>query len=433
MTRRSRGLAGVTAGIAAVGSLLLGGVSASAATPSSTGQRDFAVAQQSSASSQGNKAAQQEDADHAGSGLSARVPAPAVKPFSTGTLKGLDVSGYQENVDWPSVATNGATFAYIKATESTDYVSSYFGQQFDGSAAVGLIRGAYHFAHPDASSGATQADYFVDHGGGWTADGKTLPGALDIEYNPSGSTCYGLSPASMVSWIASFVDEYRARTTRYPTIYSTVDWWASCTGNSTTFGAHDPLWVATYSGASTPLPTGWNTYTVWQNDDSGTFPGDQDLFNGTLDALKSFALGDYSPPPPPPGTGWPIVRQGQKGRQVTTLQYLLDANGASLTVDGKFGPGTRRAAASFQSAHGLTAHGIVGANTWQWLIVTVRQGSTGLAVKALQAELNARGASLTVNGQFDADTGAAVLSFQADQGLEADGIVGRNTWRALVS
>src|SRR3954454_24295055 len=88
-----------------------------------------------------------------------------------------------------------------------------------------MIRGSYHFAIPDNSWGNTQADFFVDHGGGWSGDGVTLPGALDIEYNPYGSTCYGLSQGDMVSWIQSFSDEYHARTGVYPVIYSTTDWW----------------------------------------------------------------------------------------------------------------------------------------------------------------------------------------------------------------
>jgi hypothetical protein len=50
-----------------------------------------------------------------------------------------------------------------------------------GATNAGLIRGGYHFARPDVSSGATQANYFLAHGGGWSADGRTLPGALDIE------------------------------------------------------------------------------------------------------------------------------------------------------------------------------------------------------------------------------------------------------------
>lgn len=48
---------------------------------------------------------------------------------------------------------------------------------------------------------------------------------LDIEYNPSGATCYGLSASAMVSWIKSFVDTYHTKTGRYPIIYTTNDWW----------------------------------------------------------------------------------------------------------------------------------------------------------------------------------------------------------------
>ena len=54
-------------------------------------------------------------------------------------------------------------------------------QNYVGATNAGLIRGGYHFAHPDESSGATQANYFLAHGGGWSSDGITLPGALDIE------------------------------------------------------------------------------------------------------------------------------------------------------------------------------------------------------------------------------------------------------------
>ncbi|MFB9236911.1 lysozyme [Plantactinospora siamensis] len=206
-----------------------------------------------------------------------------------GGLPGMDVSGYQGNVNWSAAYSNGARFAYIKATEGTGYTNPYFAQQYNGSYNVGMIRGAYHFALPDRSAGSTQADYFVNHGGGWSKDGKTLPGALDIEYNPYGATCFGLSQASMRSWIASFVNEYHARTGRWATIYTTTDWWSTCTGNTSQFAANDPLWIARYSSSVGTLPAGWGTYSFWQWASSGTFPGDQDVWNGTLDRLKVLA------------------------------------------------------------------------------------------------------------------------------------------------
>ncbi|WP_327287466.1 GH25 family lysozyme [Streptomyces sp. NBC_01198] len=399
----------------------------------------WGVAQASAAAPAGPAVHWHEDADHMGSGLAARTPAGAVAGSgqalraAAGTLKGLDVSAYQENINWASVAAGGASFAYVKATEGVDYTSGQFSKQYNGSAAAGLIRGAYHFALPDASSGSSQADYFVAHGGGWSDDGKTLPGALDIEYNPYGATCYGLSQSAMTSWITAFSSEYHAKTGRYPVVYSTRDWWSSCTGNSATPGRLDPLWIADYGGAPTPLPNGWSTYTIWQNAAGGTFPGDRDVFNGTAAGLAAFAHGTYTPPPPPPGSGWPVVSQGTTGHSVTAVQYLLDAHGSALAVDGDFGPATRSAVVAFQSSKGLTADGVVGPNTWQALIITVKEGDSGSAVKAAQDELSAHGHSVTVDGEFGPATRSAVVAFQSGKGLTADGVVGPNTWQALVS
>src|SRR3954469_22984504 len=124
--------------------------------------------------------------------LLAGLIAAAAPARAAGVVYGMDVSGYQGNVAWSTAYANGARFAYVKATEGTTYTNPYFAQQYNGSYNVGMIRGAYHFAHPNSSSGTTQADYFAAHGGGWSGDGKTLPPALDIEYNPSGAECYGL-------------------------------------------------------------------------------------------------------------------------------------------------------------------------------------------------------------------------------------------------
>jgi GH25 family lysozyme M1 (1,4-beta-N-acetylmuramidase) len=231
------------------------------------------------------------DRDFAGSTVAAhegRGPA-GFAPLTT--IPGLDVSSWQGAVNWSSVKSKGATFAYVKATESTDYQSPDFTQQYDGSYNVGLIRGAYHFALPNKASGTAQADYFVAHGGGWSKDGKTLPPMLDIEYNPYGDTCYGLSQASMRSWIQAFVNEMHARTTRWVTVYTTLDWWTKCTGNWSGLAANDPLFIARYASSAGTLPAGWSFWTFWQYADSGTFPGDQDLFSAGLDRLKVLATG----------------------------------------------------------------------------------------------------------------------------------------------
>ncbi|HKN97283.1 MAG TPA: GH25 family lysozyme, partial [Pseudonocardiaceae bacterium] len=96
---------------------------------------------------------------------------PVLPPRPGATMPGLDVSHHQGTVNWRAVAAEGATFAYLKATEGTTFVDGQFSRNAAGSRAAGLFRGAYHFALPDRSSGAAQADFFVNHGGGWSADG----------------------------------------------------------------------------------------------------------------------------------------------------------------------------------------------------------------------------------------------------------------------
>ncbi|PRY63688.1 GH25 family lysozyme M1 (1,4-beta-N-acetylmuramidase) [Knoellia remsis] len=201
---------------------------------------------------------------------------------------GMDVASHQGNVDWNYWWGQGMKFAYVKATEGTTYKNPYFTQQYNGSYNVGMIRGAYHFALPSNSSGTAQADWFVNNGGGWSRDGKTLPGALDIEYNPYGATCYGLSQSAMRSWIAAFLSRYKARTGRDAVIYTNLDWWTQCTGNTTQFNATNPLWVARYNTTVGTLPGGWPYYTFWQYTSS---PLDKNWFNGDLSRLKALALG----------------------------------------------------------------------------------------------------------------------------------------------
>ncbi|MFI5842540.1 N-acetylmuramoyl-L-alanine amidase [Catenuloplanes sp. NPDC051500] len=130
---------------------------------------------------------------------------------------------------------------------------------------------------------------------------------------------------------------------------------------------------------------------------------------------------------------WPTFPEGTAGQHARTIQYLLRQQGATITADGSFGPATAAAVRDFQTRKGLTADGIVGATTWPVLIVTVRNGATGPAVEAVQSALASRKYTVSVDGQFGANTEAVVRTFQTDQGLSSDGVVGPRTWSALVA
>jgi len=138
---------------------------------------------------------------------------------------------------------------------------------------------------------------------------------------------------------------------------------------------------------------------------------------------------------------WPVLRQGANSTwpkvTVRSLQYLLNARGAKLTVDGVFGPKTKAALVAFQRAHRLTANGVTSAKTWSVLVVTVKLGSQGSAVRAVQDQANFRngrgGVTLTVDGIFGPKTQKWIRAFQAAEGFKADGVVGLLTWQALVT
>ena len=114
-----------------------------------------------------------------GSTIPAHDPAAAADPAAAPGLGPAAARHRHQRLpgqlNWARVAPY-IDFAYIKATEGTYYTNPYFYNQYVGSYNYGVIRGAYHFAIPNNSSGTAQADYFIDHGGGWSADGKTLPG-----------------------------------------------------------------------------------------------------------------------------------------------------------------------------------------------------------------------------------------------------------------
>jgi peptidoglycan hydrolase-like protein with peptidoglycan-binding domain len=130
---------------------------------------------------------------------------------------------------------------------------------------------------------------------------------------------------------------------------------------------------------------------------------------------------------------WPTEQEGSTGENVRSMQYLLNAHGSDLAVDGDFGPKTSAAVRAFQAEHGLAVDGIVGNQTWPVLIIEVSAASTGDAVRAVQSQIHSRSGWLTVDGIFGPETESAVRFFQEDTGLAVDGIAGPYTWNTLMS
>ena len=136
------------------------------------------------------------------------------------------------------------------------------------------------------------------------------------------------------------------------------------------------------------------------------------------------------------GVAYPTLRRGSRGQYVLYLQWMLTVNGYDAgSPDGIFGAGTERAVKAFQTDNGLAADGIVGRQTWMRLLTdfetapTLRLGSRGIYVRYLQQKLLSKLYPVgTPDGIFGNNTLTAVRAFQSENGLAADGIVGRQTW-----
>lgn len=136
-------------------------------------------------------------------------------------------------------------------------------------------------------------------------------------------------------------------------------------------------------------------------------------------------------------TAYPQLQSGSTGNAVKASQCLLTAAGHSVTPSGTYDAATASAATAFQTARGLPANGVVDFHTWTALLArgdkpTLRNGSTGVAVRRLQRSLTAAlKRTVGIDGQFGSITEQAVRDYQSSRSLGADGIVGNLTWTAL--
>ena len=155
------------------------------------------------------------------------------------------------------------------------------------------------------------------------------------------------------------------------------------------------------------------------------------------------------------------LRRGDFGRDVSTLQawlsYIADYDPSipKVTSDGIFGASTQDAVIAFQRSYGLVADGIVGQATWSRLCevstqiatgtasdeypgLPLRIGSSGANVLKMQRYLNYIANTypniprVATDGIFGNATRSAVMAFQRQFGLTADGIIGQQTWNRIV-
>mgnify|MGYP003307888212 CR=1 FL=1 len=93
-------------------------------------------------------------------------------------VMGVDVSHYQGEIDWSSLAQQNVKFAFIKATEGSGHVDEFAEKNIENAAETDILLSAYHFFSFD-SAGETQAENFISAVDDETID---MPPVVDIEY-----------------------------------------------------------------------------------------------------------------------------------------------------------------------------------------------------------------------------------------------------------
>lgn len=117
------------------------------------------------------------------------------------------------------------------------------------------------------------------------------------------------------------------------------------------------------------------------------------------------------------------LKEGMSGEMVSSLQRALRIAIINCPISGTFDTSTKDCVIRYQGRNGLTADGIVGVQTWEKLRNNVRKYQTALQNKGYDVG--------EIDGVAGQKTYDAVLKFQADNGLDADGMCGTSTQKIL--
>jgi lysozyme len=175
--------------------------------------------------------------------------------------KMVDVSHWDEEIDWKKVKASGINKAMIKATEGLDHVDHLFVKNWTYAKEAGLQRGAYHFFHP-AMDPIKQANFFLKTVG--TLVDYDMPCCIDWETHDEIKSSTEIESGKL------FLETIHKATKKTPIIYS-GGYYMNELGNPISLQRY-PLWLADYR-QSPHIPKPWTCTWAWQYTDKANVPG----------------------------------------------------------------------------------------------------------------------------------------------------------------
>lgn len=182
-------------------------------------------------------------------------------------IKGIDVSAYQGNIDWKTVADYGMGFAILRITEKGNVIDSTFEKNYEGCTKNNIPVGVYKYSYAmSVAEAQKEAQKVVD-----VLDGRKLdfPVWLDLEHPDQRN----LSKSMLETMIKTFWGVVTVAGYKFG-IYSNVDWYENVIPKSSK-SKYD-FWIARYPAND----DGWMqerlrpSYGVgWQYSSKATIPG----------------------------------------------------------------------------------------------------------------------------------------------------------------
>lgn len=207
------------------------------------------------------------------------------EPGSKYPVKGVDISAHQGQADWPLLASQGISFAFIKATEGSSYTDPQYAANIKGALSAGLAAGAYHFFSFE-SPFSTQLEHFHAVAGDLSG---MLPPVVDVEFYGSFRSARDIDAAAVKRELRGFVDGLRRIYNKTPVIYTTQAAKNSILGSD--FDDCD-LWIRSVYLPVSPT----ENWRFWQYNDRARLKGyngrerfiDMNVFNGSREEFYEY-------------------------------------------------------------------------------------------------------------------------------------------------